>query len=59
MMRVHVIKDGIVANTIIVDRVEDWPDLHLVSADHGGSIGHAYLGEVDGIPTFQAPPEAE
>lgn len=58
-MRVHVIEDGMVKNTIVVDRIEDWPSLHLVSAEHGGSIGHAYLGEINGVPTFQAPDPQE
>jgi hypothetical protein len=55
-MRAHVIEDSIVVNTIVVDRMEDWPEMNLVDASYGGSIGDMFLGfDEAGVPLFAAP----
>lgn len=55
-MRAHVIEAGVVANTIVVDRMEDWPEMHLVDASYGGSIGDQFLGFNEaGVPQFSTP----
>lgn len=41
-MRAHIIENGIVVNTIIVESLSDLPN--LVSAENGGGIGWQYDG---------------
>ncbi len=52
-MRAHVIENGIVVNTIIVESLSVLPN--LVSAENGGDIGWRYDGasyvEPDPVPT--------
>ena len=43
-MRAHVIENGIVVNTVIVESLSDLPN--LVSAENGGDIGWRYDGNV-------------
>lgn len=40
-MRAHVIENGIVVNTVIVESLSDLPN--LVSAENGGDIGWDYI----------------
>jgi hypothetical protein len=55
-MRVHLIEDGYVVNTIVVDDIADWPDWQLVTAEYGGSIGDQFLGFNEAsIPQFSTP----
>lgn len=49
-MRAHIVKDGVIVNTIVVDSLDFLPD--LVSAENGGSIGDDYS---NGIFTTPAP----
>lgn len=52
-MRAHVIKDGIVVNTIEINKFSDAPQLTLRLATLGGKIGDSW----DGVK-FTSPPPA-
>jgi hypothetical protein len=54
-MRAHIIENGRVANTIVVDSLDVFPDMHLVDAEQGGKLGDQY-DEMSGVFTTQAPP---
>ena len=54
-MRAHVIENGIVAMTIMVEGLNSMPGLHLVDAALGGSLGDAY-NEATGEFTPAPPP---
>jgi hypothetical protein len=56
MMRAHVIKDGKIVNTIVVDRFDSIPGLHLVDADLvGGVIGDFYYENTGATAPPQPP----
>ena len=40
-MKAHVIENGVIVNTIVVDSLENRPD--LVSAESGGNIGEMVI----------------
>ena len=52
-MRAHVIKDGVVVNTIMVDSLDDFPN--LIDGETGG-VGDLWDGTTFTKPT---PPEPE
>ena len=53
-MRAHIIENGVVVNTILVDSLDMLPN--LIDAELGGSIGDLYDGTTFTTP---APPEPE
>jgi len=50
-MRAHIIKNGVVVNTILAESLSDFPHLTLLDASLGGKIGDLWDGE-----TFSSPP---
>lgn len=55
-MRAHVIKDSRIVNTIVVDRLDAAPDLHLVDAELvGGTIGDFYYENTGATAPPQPP----
>jgi hypothetical protein len=59
-MRVHLILDGVVENTVVADSIEEaegvFPGMIVVDADAGGSVGDAYDAETGVFtPPGQAP----
>ena len=55
-MRAHVIDNGRVVNTIVVNSLDDLPG--LISAENGGTIGDTWDGETFTTPTL-SPPSAD
>ena len=51
-MKAHVIENGVIVNTIVVDSLENRPD--LVSAESGGNIGDIWDGNVFTTPSRYA-----
>lgn len=60
-MRAHVIENGVIANTIVVDALDALPGLVLIDADlHAGNIGDGWDGNVVvPAPPTPAPVPAE
>jgi hypothetical protein len=55
-MRAHVIENGKIVNTIEVDLLDFFPDLHLIDADlHGGKIGDDYAEEAGEVISVTPP----
>lgn len=55
MMRMHMIVNNIIVNTVEVDNPEDFPQYYLIDASIGGQIGDSYI---DGVIIPQ-PSQAE
>lgn len=47
-MRAHIVKNGVVVNTVLVESLDFMPD--LVDASHGGKIGDLWDGEAFTTP---------
>ncbi len=57
-MRAHLVVNGVVVNTIIVDSLDALPSTTLVDADtHGGGIGWIWDGEVLTPPSGPTTPQ--
>lgn len=56
-MKAHVIQDGMVVNTIVVDSLDFLPN--LISAENGGQIGDSWDGETFTTPAKQTPVPTE
>jgi len=52
-MRAHIIDNGVVINTIIVDSLDVLPG--LISADNGGTIGDTWDGSIFAKPVAPIP----
>lgn len=52
-MRAHVIENGRIINTIVVDALDAVPELVLVDAELGGAIGDTYADGVFGAPAAE------
>ena len=55
-MRAHVIENGVVTNTIEIERLDLIPGLNLIDAGQGGTIGDSWDGQAFTPPVPPVPP---